>query len=154
MAVKCGYPLGNITADAAAGTPRTLTVTITASEPFFFAKVLGYASKMVTATAVGQAAGSVPAINAGSNMCTGTPTPTGIQFNGGPISVVGDTESNGNCQHLRQRDNLGHVDLRLRAAVRRTRRAPRARVARSPLRFLIHDEQLRKLHVRVADHTW
>ena len=97
MAIKCGYPGGNITATAATGSPRTLTVTITASEPFFFAKVLGYSSKTVSATAVGQAAGSLPAIYAGSNTCTGTPTPTGIQFNGGPIDVVGDTESNGNA---------------------------------------------------------
>ncbi|MFL5303632.1 MAG: pilus assembly protein TadG-related protein [Polyangia bacterium] len=97
MAIKCGYPTGNITAVGAAGAPSTLTVTITASEPFFFAKVLGYASKTVTATAVGQANSPVPAIFAGTNTCVGVPTPVGIQFNGGPIDVTGDIESNGSA---------------------------------------------------------
>ncbi|HVT07127.1 MAG TPA: pilus assembly protein TadG-related protein [Polyangia bacterium] len=96
MAIQCGYPTGNITTGTgtAAGL-TTLTVTISASEPFFFAKVLGYASKTVSATAVGQASGSVPAVFAGRNTCTGSPNPVGIQFNGGPIAVTGDTESNG-----------------------------------------------------------
>lgn len=96
MGVQCGYPTGNITTGTGtAGGFTTLTVTITASEPFFFAKVLGYASKTVSATAVGQANTPVPAIFAGTNTCVGVPTPVGIQFNGGPISVNGDVESNG-----------------------------------------------------------
>jgi len=96
MGIQCGYPTGNITTSTgAAGGLTTLTVTITASEPFFFAKVLGYPSKTVTATAVGQASSPVPAIFAGTNTCIGSPTPVGIQFNGGPISVNGDVESNG-----------------------------------------------------------
>lgn len=96
MGIQCGYPSGNITTSTGtAGGLTTLTVTITASEPFFFAKVLGYASKTVSATAVGQASSPVPAIFAGTNTCVGTPTPVGVQFNGGPIDVNGDVESNG-----------------------------------------------------------
>lgn len=96
MGIQCGYPSGNITTSTGvAGGLTTLTVTITASEPFFFAKVLGYPSKTVTATAVGQASSPVPAVFAGRNNCAGLPTPVGIQFNGGPIAVTGDVESNG-----------------------------------------------------------
>ncbi|HVY36855.1 MAG TPA: TadE/TadG family type IV pilus assembly protein [Polyangia bacterium] len=96
MGIQCGYPSGNIaTSTGAAGGFTTLTVTITASEPFFFAKVLGYASKTVSATAVGQASSAVPAVFAGRNTCGGSPTAVGIQFNGGPVDVTGDIQSNG-----------------------------------------------------------
>src|SRR5206468_7208021 len=37
----------------------------------------------------------VPAVYAGSTTCTGSPAPVGIQFNGGPVAVTGDVESNG-----------------------------------------------------------
>lgn len=95
MAIQCGYATGNIsTATGTAGGMNTLTVTISASEPFFFAKVLGYSSKTISAKAVGQASSPVPAVFAGKNTCAGA---VGIQFNGGPVTVTGDVESNSNA---------------------------------------------------------
>lgn len=94
MATKIGYSSGVATSTGVAGGMRTLTVTITATEPFFFAKALGYSTKSVSATSVGQAAAPVPAVFASSTACTGSPAPVGIQFNGGPVTVTGDVQSN------------------------------------------------------------
>jgi Flp pilus assembly protein TadG len=98
MAQASGYAAGNITTSTGtSGGMRTLTVTITTSEPFFFAKALGYTSKTMRATSVGQAANQVPAVFAGTNSCIGSPTPVGIQVNGGPVTITGDVESNGSA---------------------------------------------------------
>jgi hypothetical protein len=97
MATRIGYTSGVTTTTGASGTLRTLTVTITATEPFFFAKALGYSTKSISATSVGQSAPQVPAVFAGSNNCTTTSPPqVGIQFNGGPLAITGDVEGNGN----------------------------------------------------------
>lgn len=94
MATQIGYTSGVSATTGTASGLRTLTVTITATEPFFFAKVLGYSTKSLSATSVGQAANPVPAVYASNATCSGA---VGIQFNGGPVTVTGDIQSNGNA---------------------------------------------------------
>jgi len=81
-----------------AGGLRTLTVRITATEPFFFAKALHYSSKSLSVTSVGQTANLVPALFSGRSTCTGSPTPPGVMLNGN-VSVTGDIESNGSVNN-------------------------------------------------------
>jgi Flp pilus assembly protein TadG len=96
MAQQNGYTSSNVTTTTGtAGGLSTLTVTITASEPFFLAKAFGYTAKTLSATAIGQVSSPTPAIFAGAGSCSGPPTPTGLQLNGGPTNVIGDIESNG-----------------------------------------------------------
>ena len=114
MAIKCGYPSGNITAVGTAGAPSTLTVTITASEPFFFAKVLGYSSKTVSATAVGQASSPVPAVFAGRNSCGGFAGGGGYSVQWRAHRRQRRRRKQRDGEHLRQRGYLWSLDLRLR----------------------------------------
>ena len=97
MAIKCGYPTGNITTTiGAAGAPSTLTVTITASEPFFFAKVLGYSSKTVTRdgrrAGLGARARGVCRQHQLHRLAGGRWV---FSSTADPIDVTGDVESNG-----------------------------------------------------------
>jgi Flp pilus assembly protein TadG len=111
MAQQSGYAVANIT--TATGTvsgKRTLTVTITATERFFFAKVLGYSSKTVSATSIGQADSQVPSVLALGTSCSGVPAPTGIQFNGGPLTVTGVVEGNGPVNSYGSTTFSGAVD--------------------------------------------
>jgi Flp pilus assembly protein TadG len=97
MANKMGYTPKSPTPSVGtgAGGLKTLTVTLQTTEPFFFAKALGYSSKTFTATSVGQLGKAVPALYAGRNTCSGSPSPVvGIQFNGA-TTITGDIQSNG-----------------------------------------------------------
>lgn len=98
MAMQCGYASANIaTSTGTAGGLSTLTVTVSATDTFFFAKVFHYSSKSMSATAVGQSSTPVPAVFAGTTTCIGSPTPVGIQVNGGPVTITGDVQSNGSA---------------------------------------------------------
>jgi len=94
MATKMGYTTTPTTGTGAGGL-TTLTVTISTTERFFFAKALGYSTKTLSATSVGQTASNTPALYAGRNTCTTPPSPVvGLQFNGA-TTITGDIQSNG-----------------------------------------------------------
>ncbi len=82
-----GY--GSVTpSTSSSGGLRYLTVSITASQPSYLAKIFGVSSKTMTVSAQGQSTVSSPAIMAIGTNCFG------VQFSGNGFTINGDIESN------------------------------------------------------------
>ncbi len=73
-------------------TANQVTVTVTHTYPLFFARMLGFPSKILTVVAIGQKTATGPALLALGGGCGGE----GISFNGsGGMTVNGDVQSMG-----------------------------------------------------------